>query len=252
VEEVVEILRLGEAIDVNVDHLDMAARQKVAVAREIARQPRFVLFDEPITNVDVETKIQIRRALKVLTRQRKQTIIYVTHDQTDAMTLADEIVLMNQGRIVQRDAPRALYDGPADMFGGWFLGNPGMNFFEHDVTRSGDVAQIVSPLFPGPVLARGAALEQRLVIGIRPEHVEVKAERTARAVRARILRRTIGIGGQYLLASQLDGRVLKVKVGAVLGAQLGDEAWLVCPLHRVRVFGTDGRRREVELEHAVA
>ena len=147
VEEVVEILRLGEVIDVNVNRLDMAARQKVAVAREIARQPRFILFDEPITNVDVETKIQIRRALKVLTRQRKQTIIYVTHDQTDAMTLADQIVLMNQGRIIQCDAPRTLYDHPAEVFGGWFLGNPGMNFFEQAPLVKAGKSQLVSPSF---------------------------------------------------------------------------------------------------------
>ncbi|HET9595065.1 MAG TPA: ABC transporter ATP-binding protein [Anaeromyxobacteraceae bacterium] len=252
VDEVVDILRMREAVDTSVAQLDMATRQKVAVAREIARQPRFILFDEPITNVDVETKIQIRRALKVLTRQRKQTIIYVTHDQTDAMTLADEIVLMNRGRIVQRDAPRILYDEPADTFGGWFLGNPGMNFFEHEVARADGAVRIVSPLFAAPVLARGAALEERVVVGIRPEHVEVKAEHTARAVKARIVRKTIGIGGQYLLAAQIDGKVMKVKVRPEVGARVGCEAWLECPLDRVRIFGSDGRRREVSLTDAPA
>lgn len=247
VDEVAEILRMRDALDTSVSRLDTATRQKVAVAREIARQPRFILFDEPITNVDVETKIQIRRALKVLTRQRKQTIIYVTHDQTDAMTLADDIVLMNAGRIVQCDAPRALYDRPADVFGGWFLGNPGMNFFEHEVTASSGTAHIPSPLFPRPVRATGLGPDQRVLLGIRPEHIEVKAERTPRAVQARILRKTIGIGGQYLLAAQIDGKVLKVKVPPAAGARVGGEAWLECPLTWVRVFGMDGRRRDVEL-----
>jgi ABC-type sugar transport system ATPase subunit len=247
VAEVVEILRLGDAIDVNVDHLDMAARQKVAVAREIARQPRFILFDEPITNVDVETKIQIRRALKMLTRQRKQTIIYVTHDQTDAMTLADEIVLMKEGRIVQCDAPRALYDRPAEVFGGWFLGNPGMNFFEHDLVASGEAAHLVSPLFPRPLRAAGRSAGERVVVGIRPEHVEVREERTAQAVCAKVSRKTLGVGGQYLLAAQVEGRSLKVKVPPDVGARVGAEVWLECPLTWVRLFGADGRRLEVEL-----
>ncbi len=247
VEEVVEILRLGEVVDVNVNQLDMAARQKVAVAREIARQPRFILFDEPITNVDVETKIQIRRALKVLTRQRKQTIIYVTHDQTDAMTLADQIVLMNEGRIVQRDAPRALYDSPAEVFGGWFLGNPGMNFLEHAATPSGGAVQLMSPLFPSPLRLAGAGLGDKLVLGVRPEHLEVREARTPRTVPAVVRRRTLGVGGQVLLSAEVGGRPLKVKVSPEVGARAGAEVWLECPLKWVRVFGADGKRIEAEL-----
>jgi ABC-type sugar transport system ATPase subunit len=247
VDEVVEILRLGEVIDVNVNQLDMAARQKVAVAREIARQPRFILFDEPITNVDVETKIQIRRALKVLTRQRKQTIIYVTHDQTDAMTLADQIVLMNQGRIIQCDAPRTLYDSPAEVFGGWFLGNPGMNFLEHAPVASGGGAQLVSPLFPSPLRIGASALGEKVVIGVRPEHLEIREAPTPRTVRAVVRHRTLGVGGQVLFSVEVGGKPLKVKVSPGAGARVGAEVWLECPLRWVRVFGADGKRLDVEL-----
>lgn len=247
VEEVVEILRLGEVIDVNVNRLDMAARQKVAVAREIARQPRFILFDEPITNVDVETKIQIRRALKVLTRQRKQTIIYVTHDQTDAMTLADQIVLMDQGRIIQCDAPRTLYDHPAEVFGGWFLGNPGMNFFEQAPVVKAGKSQLVSPLFPFPLSITGAAVGEKVVIGVRPEHLEVREAQTPRTVRASVLRRTLGVGGQMLLSAEVGGKGLKVKVSPEVGGRVGEEIWLECPLRWVRIFGPDGKLLKAEL-----
>ena len=251
-DEVVEILRLGQVVDVNVDLLDMAARQKVAMAREIARRPRFILFDEPITNVDVETKIQIRRALKLLTRQRKQTIVYVTHDQTDAMTLADEIVLMKEGRIVQCDAPRTLYDQPAEVFGGWFLGNPGMNFFEHELVSSGNRQQVISPLFPRALEVAGVVSGQKVVVGIRPEHVEVRGEHAPQAVLARVRRKTLGVGGQFLLSVQLGGRTLKVKVPPDLGARIGTEVWLECPLRWVRLFGADGKRLEVELAETSA
>lgn len=250
IDEVVEILRLQDSIDTNVSRLDMATRQKVAVAREIARQPRFILFDEPITNVDVETKVQIRRALKVLTKQRRQTVVYVTHDQTDAMTLADRIVLMNKGRIVQCDEPRILYDRPADVFGGWFLGNPGMNYFEQDVVEVAGATRIASPLFPRPIRVIGQGLERRVVVGIRPEHVEVRGAPAPGTVRARILRKTIGVGGRYLLVAQVDGQVVKVKVAPDIGARVGDEVWLECPLAWVRVFGTDGGRRDVQLVDA--
>jgi len=250
IDEVVEILRLQDSIDVNVSRLDMATRQKVAVAREIARQPRFILLDEPITNVDVETKVQIRRALKVLTKQRKQTVIYVTHDQTDAMTLADQIVLMNEGRIVQCDEPRPLYDRPADVFGGWFLGNPGMNYFEQEVVEVDGAPSIASPLFPRPIRVIGKDLERRVVVGIRPEHIEIRGAPSPGAVRARILRKTIGVGGRYLLVAQVDGQVVKVKVAPDVGVGVEGQVWLECPLSWVRVFGRDGGRRDVQLVDA--
>ena len=102
VEEVMDLLGLGSSADKEVSQLDNGTRQKVAVAREVARQPRIILFDEPITNVDAVAKLQLKRAFKELTRRLSQTIVYVTHDQTEAMTLADRIALMRDGRIVRQ------------------------------------------------------------------------------------------------------------------------------------------------------
>src|SRR5215218_1302823 len=103
IDQVVEILNLQPSLDNDIIQLDNGTRQKVAVAREVARQPKIILFDEPITNVDAHSKLLLKRAFKELTRQLKQTIIYVTHDQTEAMTLADQIALMQEGKIVQCD-----------------------------------------------------------------------------------------------------------------------------------------------------
>ncbi|MBW2057194.1 MAG: ABC transporter ATP-binding protein [Deltaproteobacteria bacterium] len=242
IQEVVEILGLQESIDKDTAQLDMGTRQKVAVARAVARQPRIILFDEPITNVDVEARVQLKRALKELTKQRDQTVIYVTHDQTEAMTLADQIALMKDGRIVQCDAPRRLYNQPNDVFGGWFLGNPGMNFFDHDVETSDGSQRLTSPLFPGPVEIYGADGARRVTIGIRPEHVRISLEQTSRSVRGRISRKFIVVGGQYLLSIEFGERLLKVKVDPVLGRQVQDEVWVECPLEWVTVFGPDGHR----------
>ncbi|HYO29465.1 MAG TPA: ABC transporter ATP-binding protein, partial [Thermomicrobiales bacterium] len=155
VDEVIEVLGLAAAADKDVSRLDNGTRQKVAVAREVARQPRIILFDEPITNVDATAKLQLKRAFKELTRRLSQTIVYVTHDQTEAMTLADQIALMRDGRIVQCDAPRTLYNRPADRFAGWFLGNPGMAFFDAELHGSGAFLTLVSPLFPTPLAVEG-------------------------------------------------------------------------------------------------
>src|SRR5262245_61035220 len=145
IQTVVEILGLQDSLNKDITQLDNGTRQKVAVARAVARQPRIILFDEPITNVDANAKLQLKRAFKELTRQLRQTIVYVTHDQTEAMTLADRIALMQDGKIVQCDAPRELYNQPADVFAGWFLGNPGMNFFPATITRDRSSPALISP-----------------------------------------------------------------------------------------------------------
>lgn len=247
IEEVVEILGLQDSINRDTAQLDMGTRQKVAVARAVARQPRIILLDEPITNVDVEARVQLKRALKELTKQHSQTIIYVTHDQTEAMTLADQIALMKDGQIVQCDTPRRLYNQPNDVFGGWFLGNPGMNFFDHDMETSDGSQRLISPLFPGPVEMSGGNGARRVTIGIRPEHVRLRPEQTPMSVRGRIARKFVVVGGQYLVSVSLGEQLLKVKVDPVLGQQVQDEVWVECPLEWITVFGPDGHRLDATL-----
>lgn len=113
VDEVLSLLGLDPIADRNVGQLDNATRQKVAVARAIARRAPVVLFDEPVTNVDIGAKLQLKRVLKELFTRLDQTVIYVTHDQTEAMTLADKIALMKDGRIEQLASPRELYSTTA-------------------------------------------------------------------------------------------------------------------------------------------
>ena len=244
VEEVIETLGLQEVANWDTSMLDTGTRQKVAVARTVARRPDVILFDEPLTNVDVETKVQLKQALKELTAQLKKTVIYVTHDQTDAMTLADQIALMRDGVIVQCDAPRTLYNYPNDVFGGWFLGNPGMNFFEDDITPAGDGAILTSPLFPTPMLVSGVGDNRKITVGIRPECVRVSAKQGPGMVHGELQRKSIVVGGQYLLAIKLGEATLKAKVEPEIGAGLSDGLWVECPLNWVMVFDTAGQRLE--------
>ena len=247
IQEVIDILRLHDSVDKEISQLDNGTRQKVAIARTVARQPAVILFDEPITNVDAEAKVQLKRALKELTRQLRQTIIYVTHDQTEAMTLADQIALMKDGEIVQIDAPRKLYNRPNDVFGGWFLGNPGMNFFEHDVETIEGTSRLKTPLLPVPLQITGGNGEGRITIGIRPEHVKIGHEHPSLAIRGVVLRKFIIVGGQYLVSIKLGDKILKVKVGPVLGQQIRKEVWVECPLEWITLFGPDGHRIESTL-----
>lgn len=249
IDEVVELLEMRHAVDASIEELDNGTRQKVAVARAVARRPQIILFDEPITNVDISSKLQLKRALKELVTRLKQTILYVTHDQTEAMTLADQIALMKDGRIVQYAPPRELYDRPNDVFGGWFLGNPGMNFIENFVNGSQQGA-FTSPLFARPLRLDGRAAGP-LTLGVRPEHVRVYPAPRSDAVPARVLSRAIVVGGQQLVALQVADFVLKAKVAADVGRTLTQEAWVHVPLERVTLFGADGHKPGVALQHAV-
>lgn len=247
IEEVAEILGLQDSLQKYTDQLDTGTRQKVSVARAVARQPKIILFDEPITNVDVEAKVQLKTALKRLTRQHRQTIIYVTHDQTEAMTLADEIALMNEGEIVQRDTPRALYNRPNTVFGGWFLGNPGMNFVPYQVDPVDGRAQLGSPLFAQPVHVSGLGNHRQVSIGIRPEKIRISPEPSPAAVAGQVERKSIVVGGQYLLAIRVGEQIIKAKVRPEMGQQIANSVWMECPLDAITVFGTDGHQLPVTL-----
>ncbi|HEX5500698.1 MAG TPA: ABC transporter ATP-binding protein [Thermomicrobiales bacterium] len=249
VDDVIDLLGLGPTADLDVSRLDNGTRQKVAVAREVARQPRIILFDEPITNVDATSKLQLKRAFKELTRRLRQTIVYVTHDQTEAMTLADQIALMRDGQIVQCDEPRALYDHPADRFGGWFLGNPGMVFFETTAAGRDGVAVLDSPALAAPLALPAVAVGAPVAYGIRPEHVQVRATAAPGFVAATLDRKSIQIGGQYLLQLAIPGlgeQSVKAKVAPERGGSLaaGEVVWAGLPLDRVTVFDAAGARIE--------
>ena len=247
IRQVIDILGLEDSVDKEISQLDAGTRQKVAIARTVARQPAVILFDEPITSVDAEAKVQLKRALKELTRQLRQTIIYVTHDQTEAMTLADQIALMKEGEIVQIDAPRTLYNLPNDVFGGWFLGNPGMNFFEYRVEALAGDSVLKSPLFPRDLKISGLNGQDRITVGIRPEHVRLGRQPSDLAVGGNVRRKFIVVGGYYLVSVELGDKIIKVKVDPVLGRQIENDVWVECPLDWITLFGPDGRRLKAEL-----
>ena len=249
VDEAVEVLALQDIVNENVDQLDGVSRQKVSVAREVARKPAILLFDEPMTNVDANAKLKFKRSFKELTQRVKETIVYVTHDQTEAMTLADQIALMEEGKIAQYNDPRTLYGVPADTFGGWFLGNPGMNFFELSVEHRDGTAFGHAPFLGGPVGISGAETVDAVTAGIRPERVLVSGEPLETGVRAKVISRTISIGGQLLFVLETgdDYARIKAKLRGDVGRALGQDVWVKLPLDQIALFGSDRRRLESEL-----
>ncbi len=237
VEEVLEVLQLSALRDRHIGDLDIGTRQKVAVGRAIARRCDVILFDEPTTNVEVHAKLALIRAFKEFRSRLRQTVIYVTHDQTEAMTLADEIALMQAGRISQCAAPRSMYEMPESSFGGWFLGNPGMNFLE---PRRRPDGTLEVDLLPYPV-ERPPVASDNLTLGIRPEYLEVNSQPGDDTVVARVVRSSITIGGQHLLTLAIGAIRVKAKTSPDAPRADGETVFVRCPIEHA-VFFADGVR----------
>ena len=238
VAEMLDVLDMRPLRRSFIDDLDAGNRQKVAVGRAIARGSAIVLFDEPTTNVEVNAKLHLIRAIKAVIGRTRQTIVYVTHDQTEAMTLADRIALMYGGKIVQYDRPHALYNLPRTEFGGWFLGTPGMNF----VPATLDRGRILSPILAEPLAApAGLAPGAPVKLGIRPEWIVMHGEARPGSVQGRLVDQTVGIAGRYLTRVALGEADVKVKTDGRPPAALGEAVHLAARPDRILVY-SDGIR----------
>ena len=171
VDRAAEILGLGKLLDRYPRQLSGGQRQRVAMGRAIVRDPHVFLFDEPLSNLDAKLRVQMRTEIKALHQRLKTTTIYVTHDQIEAMTMADKIVVMHDGVVEQVGAPLDLYDRPANLFVAGFIGSPAMNLIRGTRSKAGFMTEhgetLAIPLDPKVVDG------QPVVLGIRPEHFEI-------------------------------------------------------------------------------
>ncbi len=174
VKEAADILDLGQHLDRKPANLSGGQRQRVAMGRAIVRSPKAFLMDEPLSNLDAKLRVQMRTSVSRLQKRLGTTMVYVTHDQTEAMTLGDRVVVMRGGHVQQVGAPQHLYDHPANLFVAGFIGSPSMNFVPAGI--EGD--QLRTALGDIPLSARVKSLLARedapreVILGLRPEHFE--------------------------------------------------------------------------------
>ncbi len=173
VAEAARMLDLGKLLDRKPSQLSGGQRQRVAMGRAVVRNPAVFLFDEPLSNLDAKLRVQMRSEIKALHQKVGTTSIYVTHDQIEAMTLADRVVVLNHGRIEQQGTPLELYKTPANLFVAAFIGSPAMNLIEGVVDGEGD--QPAARLKDGTAIRIAASRKvkrgQPVTIGLRPEHI---------------------------------------------------------------------------------
>ncbi|MEM8552602.1 MAG: TOBE domain-containing protein, partial [Pseudomonadota bacterium] len=219
-DEAARILQLTDLLDLKPAQLSGGQRQRVAIGRSIVKNPKVFLFDEPLSNLDAKLRVQMRIELESLHKQLGATMIYVTHDQVEAMTMADQIVVLNGGKVEQVGAPMELYHRPATEFVAGFIGSPAMN-----------IVDASSGLGHG-VAARPGATR----IGIRPEHIEIGET----GVRATItVKEQLG-GESYLYTRIDDGTDVVVKADGDDPHNPGDALHLTLPEHRVHLFASNG------------
>ncbi|SNY61124.1 ABC transporter ATP-binding protein [Enterobacter sp. CC120223-11] len=171
------ILQLENLLDRRPKDLSGGQRQRVAIGRAIVREPSLFLFDEPLSNLDASLRVQMRMEIAALHKRINATILYVTHDQVEAMTLADRIVVLNQGHIEQVGSPLELYDRPANLFVAQFIGSPKMNLIAGALVETGERQTIVDlenrQRIALPIETLRAKVGDRVWLGIRPEHVSL-------------------------------------------------------------------------------
>jgi multiple sugar transport system ATP-binding protein len=172
------ILGLSDLLQRYPRQLSGGQRQRVAMGRCIVRDPQVFLFDEPLSNLDAKLRVAMRTELKELHQRLKTTSVYVTHDQIEAMTMADQIVVMRDGIVEQRGRPLDLYDNPVNLFVAGFIGSPAMNFLPGVLRRTNGAARVELPGGESvPVRARASGVDgQRVIFGTRPEHLAMAPE----------------------------------------------------------------------------
>jgi ABC-type sugar transport system ATPase subunit len=247
VDSLLDLLNLAPKANVSVDALDNGSRQTVAVGRAVVRKPKIVIFDEPVTNVDVDSKIHIQRGIKLLSKEIGQTILYVTHDQREAMTLADRIILLQDGNILESADPGTAYRSPSSMFGGYFLGSPGMNFLDARISVRDGCHEIHCALFNAPVRARFNADQAAggVKVGIRAEEIAVFQNEHDNAVPAQVRSCTLTAGGRWFLDCRIGGREnVRVLTSPDYAPGEATTVWLNCRNAAVRLFSSAGNKIE--------
>jgi multiple sugar transport system ATP-binding protein len=202
------ILGLNEYLERYPRQLSGGQRQRVAMGRAIVRDPAVFLFDEPLSNLDAKLRVQMRTEIKELHQRLQTTAIYVTHDQIEAMTMADRIVVMHDGVVEQVGDPLSLYDEPANLFVAGFLGSPAMNFLDATIKRNGGAPSAVTTdgtALPLPANAGGKD-GQQVVYGVRPEHLEL-TDSTGLSAEVGVVEPT---GAEILVFAHLAGQEVAV------------------------------------------
>jgi multiple sugar transport system ATP-binding protein len=247
VHEAAEMLQITDLLERYPAQISGGQRQRVAVARAIAVQPEVLLMDEPLSNLDALLRLQMRAELKRLVKEIRTTVVYVTHDQVEALSLGDRIAVMLKGSILQMDAPIRVYEYPVNTFVGGFIGTPPMNFLKGEIVANGRAPKI---RVAGAVYALPEEVEDRArplgregwqpLMGIRAENIETSREALPDSIHGTVMI-SEPLGSQLLVTVRVGDQLIKVTAANDLHFEPDEDIWLKVKEDRIRwMNGTTG------------
>ena len=246
VDEAARILDIAHLLDRKPKALSGGQRQRVALGRAIVREPKVFLMDEPLSNLDAKLRVQMRAEISKLHKKLATTFIYVTHDQTEAMTMGSRIVVMKDGFIQQVAAPQELYDEPANMFVGGFIGSPQMNFLDVDVVKDGDALKLVfgnnSVVIPegkAKLVEEAGYVGKTVVMGIRPENIHDDPAFLTASPDSTITAHvefTEMMGAETYLYLVVEGKPFTARVNRRSTAKTDDDIQIVFDVNKIHLF----------------
>ena len=249
VEEAGKILGLTEYMNRKPKALSGGQRQRVALGRAIVRDAKVFLMDEPLSNLDAKLRVQMRAEIAKLHKRLNTTTIYVTHDQTEAMTMASRLVVMKDGVIQQIGTPKEVYENPENVFVGGFIGSPAMNFLEgklEDGYIQMDVAKLAIPEGKMKMLRDQNYIGKEIILGVRPEdfHDEpVFIESSPGSTITADIDVSELTGSEFMLYSSIEGQTFVAKVDARNEVHAGDRIQLAIDMNKVHFFDKDTEQR---------
>lgn len=233
VHRVAKMLGIEELLDRKPLQLSGGQQQRVALARALIVEPKLWLMDEPLSNLDALIRVQVRAELKRLQKDLGITTIYVTHDQVEALTLADKIAVMNKGRIVQIGSPKEIYESPKHVFVATFVGSPPMNTIECKITSSHLECQEFSVKLPEEF--NKSVIGGRVYLGIRPEHIEIFEKPVEGSIKGTIYI-VETLGSEYIINVKLGDSLVKVKSLREISRSTGDPVYLKLNWKSISIF----------------
>ena len=249
VRDVAGVVQIGELLDRKPRALSGGQRQRVALGRAIIRRPAVFLMDEPLSNLDAKLRLHTRGELKRFQRDLATTTIYVTHDQAEAMTLADRVAIMDRGVLQQVGPPKEVYARPASVFVAGFLGSPPMNLLDVGVTSAdGDLAFEIARTTVPAAGRLGASLltlpggQTQAILGVRPEEVQLRREHGPGAVPGDVFV-VEDLGNERLVTLDLGGQFVVARAPSDYPAGMGDRLWFGFDPDRAHLFDPVSQRR---------
>ena len=244
VERVSKTLQIDALLERRPAQLSGGQRQRVAMGRALARDPAVFLFDEPLSNLDAKLRVEVRAEIKSLHQRLKNTIVYVTHDQVEAMTLGDRIAVMKDGLVQQFGTPSEIYERPANMYVAGFIGSPTMNFIPARVQVAADAAalHIDGCTVPLPIAMPSTDAPSAVIAGIRPEHFMPAAPQTEGAIALTIdlLEPT---GADTFAVARLGGKAVTLRYAPKQAPHVGATVWVSVDPAEIHLFDPQTEQR---------